>query len=93
MKREPQKRNQRMRHNFTVKGGRTRKRTMPQAAPESEPASAGPGKRSDERIVSIAIDLLLPDCYQGRLRWPVELAEIERLLRREADNVQIISLL
>jgi len=83
MKEEPKKRKERMRHNFTVKGGRTRKRTMPQAAPESEPASAGPGKRSDERIASIAIDQILPDCYQGRLRWPVELAEIKRLYTGE----------
>jgi hypothetical protein len=90
MKEEPKKRKERMRHNFTVKGGRTRKRTMPQAAPESEPASAGPGKRSDERIASIAIDQILPDCYQGRLRWPVELAEIERLYSGEWTAQQFL---
>lgn len=90
MKTDPKKRNERMRHNFTVKGGRARQRTAPQAVPESEPASAGPGKRSDERIVSIAIDQILPDRYQGRLRWPVELAEIERLYTGEWTAQQFL---
>lgn len=73
----------RMRENFSIQGGRSRQRHVPSAA--DEPPGGGPGKRADELVISLPIDQLLPDRYQGRLRWPVELGEIERLYQGEWD--------
>lgn len=72
-----QDREARMRENFLQQGGRSRRRTMP-AEVEPQPLD-GPGRRADERILSVGVDELLPDRYQGRLRWPVDLAAVERL--------------
>jgi hypothetical protein len=79
-----QSRADRMRENFLRQGGRPQRRTIPAEPPPSEQV-AGPGKRADERIVSIPVDEILPDRYQGRLRWPVDLSEIERLYSGEWD--------
>jgi hypothetical protein len=79
-----QSRADRMRENFLRQGGRPQRRTIPAEPPPSEQV-AGPGKRADERIVSIPVDEILPDRYQGRLRWTVDLSEIERLYSGEWD--------
>jgi hypothetical protein len=74
----------RMRENFLRQGGRPQRRTIPEPA-ELPLDRDGPGKRAEERILSIPLDEILPDRYQGRLRWPVELTEIERLYEGEWD--------
>lgn len=78
-----QSRTDRMRENFLRQGGRPQRRSAPEPA-ETPPAS-GPGKRAEERILSIPVDEILPDRYQGRLRWPVDLSEVERLYSGEWD--------
>lgn len=78
-------RNERMRENFSLQGGRPQRRTGPESPPPTSDPQGGPGKRSEEKIISLALDEVLPDRYQGRLRWPVELADIERLYTGEWD--------
>ncbi|MBA3532506.1 MAG: ParB N-terminal domain-containing protein [Ardenticatenales bacterium] len=74
----------RMKENFSLQGGRPQRRHIPEPQEESFPTS-GPGKRAEELVISLPVDQLLPDRYQGRLRWPVDLKEIERLYRGEWD--------
>ena len=77
-------RSQKIQENWQIQGGRRHRRTAPEPEPLLETAD-GPGKRADERIMSVSIDEILPDRYQGRLRWPVDLAAIERLYNGEWD--------
>jgi hypothetical protein len=79
-----QSRTDRMRENFLRQGGRPQRRSAPEPT-EPLQNQTGPGKRAEERILSVPLDEILPDRYQGRLRWPVELAEIERLYSGEWD--------
>ena len=79
-----QNRKDRARDNWGLQGGRPQRRTTSKA-PLTE-AADGPGKRADERVASIPVDEILPDRYQGRLRWPIELEQIERLYRGEWDG-------
>ena len=73
-----QERADRIRENFLRQGGRGR---APIEAPavEADRDPQRPGKRADERVISISVDEILPDRYQGRLRWPIELGHIEKL--------------
>lgn len=79
----------RIRENFTRRGGRPSRRTSPDPA-TTLPSSGGPGKRAEEMIVSIAVDEILPDRYQGRLRWPIDLGAIERFYTGEWDAQQLL---
>lgn len=75
---------ERARENFALQGGRPQRRTLPEEVAELA-TPGGPGKRAEERIVSLPVDEILPDRYQGRLRWPVELPLVERLYSGEWD--------
>lgn len=77
-------RTDRIKENFLRQGGRPQRRLVPDPVEPAENAE-GPGKRADEKILSIPVDEILPDRYQGRLRWPVDLSEIERLYSGEWD--------
>lgn len=82
---DKEKRTARMRKNLARRGGRPKRRTAPKAPVSqalSEPTE-GPGKRADEKIISVPISQILPDRYQGRLRWPLELDTLERLYAGE----------
>ncbi|MCB0076731.1 MAG: ParB N-terminal domain-containing protein [Anaerolineales bacterium] len=69
-----QDRADRIRANFLRQGGRSRP-----AADVEESVSLSLGKRADERVISLDINELLPDRYQGRLRWPIEASQMAKL--------------
>ncbi|MDQ4075990.1 MAG: ParB N-terminal domain-containing protein [Chloroflexota bacterium] len=84
-----QSRAERMRDNFLRQGGRAKGRNIPEPLVKHEPMG-GPGKKAEELIISIPVDEMLPDRYQGRLRWPIELSAIERLYRGEWDAQDLL---
>lgn len=81
---------ERMRENWLQQGGRPQRRTTPDPIPDNDPLG-GPGKRADERIISLPIDEILPDRYQGRLRWAIEIEELDRLYQGEWDAQELLS--
>ncbi len=80
---------ERIRENLARGGGRPARRTMPEPTAERE-TTGGPGKKAEEMILSIPTDEILPDRYQGRLRWPVDLSAIERLYAGEWDAQDLL---
>ncbi len=84
-----QSRADRMRENFLQQGGRAARRTVPEPAAEQS-ALGGPGKKAEEVIVSLPVDEILPDRYQGRLRWPIDLSALERLYTGEWDAQDLL---
>jgi hypothetical protein len=81
---------ERMRENWLQQGGRPQRRTNPDSIPDTD-SLGGPGKRADEKIISLPIDEILPDRYQGRLRWAIEVAELDRLYGGEWDAQELLS--
>jgi ParB-like chromosome segregation protein Spo0J len=86
----PNPRNDRMRANLLQQGGRPQLRTTPEPPADDEMAG-GPGKRADERIISLPVDEILPDRYQGRLRWAIDLEELERFYSGAWDAQDLLS--
>lgn len=80
----------RMRENWLQQGGRPQRRTSPDPILEDD-LPGGPGKRADERIISVPVDEILPDRYQGRLRWAVDIEALERLYSGEWDAQDFLS--
>lgn len=81
---------ERMRENWLQQGGRPQRRTIPDEVAESE-MLGGPGKRADEKIISLPVDEILPDRYQGRLRWAIEVEDLDRLYTGEWDAQELLS--
>jgi hypothetical protein len=80
----------RMRENWLQQGGRPQRRTIPDPIADTD-LLGGPGKRADERIISVPVDEILPDRYQGRLRWAIDIEALERLYSGEWDAQDLLS--
>ncbi len=81
---------ERMRENWQQQGGRPQRRTIPDTFHESE-LLGGPGKRADEKIISLPVDEILPDRYQGRLRWAIDIQDLDRLYSGEWDAQELLT--